>query len=68
MNRDRRAITRRRVSPPHIGREDVPMREPDDVVPWLIAEVRAWPATVEDRLVAVRIGVGLQQVRRARQM
>ena len=66
MNRDRRAITRRRVSPPHVGREDMPMPEPDDVAPWLIAEVREWPVTVEDRLVAVRIGVGLQQVRRAR--
>jgi hypothetical protein len=40
--------------------------EPDDVAPWLIAEVRTWPRSVEDRLVATRIGVSLQQVRRAR--
>jgi hypothetical protein len=47
-------------------REEEPVREPGDVAPWLIAEVRAWPVTVEDRDVAVRIGVGAQQVRRAR--
>ena len=34
----------------------------------LIAAVRAWPQTVEDRLVAVRTGVQLQHVRLAREI
>jgi hypothetical protein len=40
--------------------------EPDDIAPWLIAEVRDYPPAVADRQVASRIGVGLHQVRRAR--
>jgi hypothetical protein len=66
MNPDRRTNPSRRRLTPRAPREDEPVREPGDVAPWLIAEVRAWPATVEDRDVAVRIGVGAQQVRRAR--
>jgi hypothetical protein len=40
--------------------------EPEEVAPWVIAAVRAWPRTVEDRLVAFRMGIGVRQVRVAR--
>jgi hypothetical protein len=45
-----------------------PVREPDpaDIAPWVIAAVRARPRSVEDRQVAVRIGIGVRQVRVAR--
>ena len=66
MNRDRRSHAKRREYRLRVPHEHRPAHEPDDVAPWLIAQVREWPATVEDRLVAVRIGVGLAQVRRAR--
>jgi hypothetical protein len=66
MNPDRRANPSRRRFTPRAPREEEPVRELGQVAAWLIAEVRAWPATVEDRDVAVRIGVGAQQVRRAR--
>lgn len=66
MNRDRHVNGKRHEYRLRVPREHRPAHEPDDVAPWLIAQVREWPATVEDRLVAVRIGVGLAQVKRAR--
>ena len=47
-----------------------PIHEPDpeDIAPWVIAAVRTWPRSVEDRQVAVRIGVGVPQVRVARRL
>jgi hypothetical protein len=41
-------------------------RDPDDVAPWILAEVRAWPRSVADNVVAVRIGVWTHHVRFAR--
>jgi hypothetical protein len=40
--------------------------DPDDIAPWVIAAVRAWPRSVEDRLVAVRTGISLHYVQRVR--
>lgn len=72
MNRDRRSIPRRRehrLCVPttvkragQVGRE----RELTDVAPWVIEQVRAWPGTVDDRLVAVRMGVFVTHVTLAR--
>ena len=41
--------------------------DPAHVAPWVIAAVRAWPPSVEDRLIAIAVGVQLQHVRLARQ-
>ena len=41
-------------------------RDPDDVAPWIVAEVSAWPRTVADGVVAVRIGVWPHHVHFAR--
>ena len=41
--------------------------ERDDVARWVVAAVTAWPGSVEDRLVAVRMGVQPDHVRLARQ-
>jgi hypothetical protein len=37
-----------------------------DIAPWVIASVRAWPRSVDDRLVADAVGVWPQHVRTAR--
>ena len=67
MNRDRRSNPRRReVRLRMLDTGESTIFDADQVAPWLIAEVRAWPSTVEDRQVATRVGVGVQQVRRAR--
>jgi hypothetical protein len=39
----------------------------DDVARWVVAAVRSWPGSVEDRLVAVRMGVQPDHVRQARE-
>jgi hypothetical protein len=41
-------------------------RDPADIAPWVIAAVLAWPRSVEDRLVAVRIGIQPHHVSAAR--
>jgi hypothetical protein len=72
MNRDRRAPHRRvyelrgpsnGVAAESAGRAV----EHGDVAQWVIAAVRSWPGSVEDRLVAVRMGVQPDHVRLARQ-
>jgi hypothetical protein len=72
MNRDRRAreprpyrlrLPSRRESRPAPGAG----LDRSEVAPWVIAQVRAWPGTVEDRLVAVRIGVQPRHVRVVRE-
>jgi hypothetical protein len=72
MNRDRRVPAPRpyRLRAPAgrpVVRQEVRAVERDDVAPWVVAAVRAWPGSVEDRLVAVRMGVQPYHVRLARQ-
>ncbi len=72
MNRDGRARWRREYRlrvPAGCGRHGPSSLSVDveDIAPWVIATARAWPASVEDRLVAVRIGVQPQHVRVARE-
>jgi hypothetical protein len=72
MNRDRRSPDRepyRLRLPARRDPKPTPCAGLDqaDVAPWVIAHVRAWPGTVEDTLVAVRIGVQPRHVRVARQ-
>lgn len=68
MNRDRRLNPRRHERPLRVPRDIGPREhEVGDVAPWLIARVREFPRSLADRHVAARIGVSLQQVRRARQ-
>lgn len=40
--------------------------DPAELAPWVIPAVRAWPRSVEDRVVAARMGVGLRTVQLAR--
>jgi hypothetical protein len=71
MNRDRR-LARRRVyrlrTPKGVERTSDPddTLDLEDVAPWVIATVRQWPRSIEDRVVAVGLGVGLRQVQLAR--
>ena len=44
-----------------------PALGPRDIAPWVIASVREWPQTVEDRLVAAGLGVQLHHVKLARE-
>jgi hypothetical protein len=71
VNRDRRAGERRpyRLATPRRGRARASAATVDsaDIAPWVTAAVRAWPPSVEDRLVAVGIGVQPQHVQLARQ-
>lgn len=71
MNPDRRAQEPRRyrlrgVASVAASHPAMPAVERDDVAPWVVAAVRAWPGSVEDRLVAVRMGVQPYHVRLAR--
>jgi hypothetical protein len=71
VNRDRRAPERRGyrlATPARSGRASAStaMLNPGDIAPWVIAAARAWPPSVEDRLVAVGIGVQPQHVQLAR--
>ena len=72
MNRERRTPRRRvyelrgpggSVSAESAGRAV----ERDDVARWVVAAVRAWPGSVEDRWVAVRMGVQPDHVRLVRE-
>jgi hypothetical protein len=72
MNRDRRApLPRPYRLRGAAGRPAIaavmPAVERDDVAPWVVVAVRAWPGRVEDRLVAVRVGVQPYHVRLARE-
>jgi hypothetical protein len=71
MNRDWRAPKRRasRLRAHGVGgraRASEATLDPADVAPWVIADVRRWPRSVEDRLVAAAVGVQPQHVRMAR--
>ena len=72
MNRDRRAISQRREYRLRVPAGPEPSRapgaalDPADIAPWVIAVAREWPRSVEDGLVAVRIGVQPRHVTLAR--
>ena len=70
VNRDRRMPKRReyRLRVRAALTRSRPAVETDvaDIAPWVIVQVRAWPRSVEDRLVAVGMGVWLQHVQTVR--
>ena len=72
MNRERRATPKRRpcrlATPTRRprGRASARPLDPADIAPWVLADVRGWPRSVEDRLVAIALGVQLQHVQHAR--
>ena len=74
MNPDRRPAARPRyrlrvATAPARERARATARvlDPNDIAPWVIASVRAWPGSVEDSLVAHGVGVSVQHVKLARQ-
>src|SRR5262249_16941284 len=74
VNRDRRIPARRPYYPLRVRRADQQPTDPvleldsDDIAPWIFEEVRTWPAVVDDRVVARRVGVHRQHVRTARRL
>jgi hypothetical protein len=71
MSRDRRVAERRGYRLATLSRRgrasaSTATLDPADIAPWVTAAVRAWPPSVEDRRVALGIGVQLQHVQHAR--
>ena len=75
MNPDRRPPARSRyrlraATAPARERAKTRVRvlDPNDIAPWVIASVRAWPASVDNSLVASGVGVSVQHVKLAREV